>query len=177
MKNVLDTSWERAPGGHLSDAGIEAIADGQPLSTDSGAHAEACESCSQRIADAALRAEDLHGAIHALAMEPAAAATQAKPKAPTPARPRSPVPYIAVALAVALLATLPTVASLPSQAAGLAASTKLQLGGFRQVGGALFAEVSAPSSSLFLAGLFVAAGACVAVWGSKRERRNNHGFA
>ncbi len=175
MTNVLDTSWERAPGGHLSDAGVEAMADGQPVSAESGAHAEACETCSQRIADAALRAVDLHVAIRALAEQPAEAPR--KVEAPARIKPRSPAPYIAVALLVALIATLPTLGELPARAAGLAASTKLQLGGVRQVGSALFAEVSAPMSSLVLAGMLVAVGAAVAVWGTKRERRNNHGFA
>jgi hypothetical protein len=175
MKHVPDTSWERAPGGHLSDAGVEAVADGQPVSAESSAHAEACDTCAQRVADAALLTEELHCTIRALAEEPAREA--APVRAVAPVRPRSPVPYIAVALLVALVATVPTMATLPGQAAGLAASTKLQLGGFRQVGSALFAEVSAPAASLFLAGVLVAVGAGIAVWGTKRERRNNHGFA
>jgi hypothetical protein len=176
MKPGLDTSWEREPGGHLSDAGVEAAADGQPISVEATTHAEACEACSQRLADAALRAVAIGGALRELAEEPAAAVVVTGRAAPT--RPRSAIPYIAIALAIALVASIPSIGTLPAQVAGIAASTKLQIGGARQVGGAVLAELSAPASSLGLAALLIAVGAGIAVWGSKREeRRRSHGLA
>ncbi len=169
----LETRWERDTGGHLTDAAIEALADAQPVSASSAAHVETCETCSARLADAALRTTTLHREIHALAASRQAQAALARPHAR-----RSPLPYIAAALIVGLLASAPSAASLPRQLSTLRAAIKLQAAGFKQVGLAVFDEVSGPVSSLLFAAVLVAAGVAVAVWGSKdKERRSNHGFA
>jgi anti-sigma factor RsiW len=169
---------ERGPDGHLSDVAIVAMADGQALSAQALAHAETCDACSTRVADAALLAADLHVELRALA-EAAPAPAAALEKAPPRALPKqkSPAAYIGVALAIALLASLPTLGSLPRQATGLASGAKLQAAGIGQVGRAVVEHVSAPAGSLLLAALFIGAGVAVAVWGSKRERGAKHGFA
>jgi hypothetical protein len=169
----LETRWERDAGGHLTDAAIEALADAQPVSASSAAHVETCETCGGRLADAALRTAMLHRDILVLAEAPDAKAALARP------RPRqSPFPYIAAALIVGVLASAPSVGSLPRQVSTLTTAVKLQASGFKQVGRVVLDEVSGPVSSLLFAAVLVAAGVAVAVWGSKnKERRNDHGFA
>jgi hypothetical protein len=171
---------ERGPDGHLRDVATVAMADGQALSAHALAHVETCEACAARVADAALLAADLHVELRALA-EAAPAPTAGLENVPArsiaPPKQKGPAAYIGVALAIALLASLPTLGSLPRQATGLASGAKLQAAGIGQVGRAVVEHVSAPAGSLLLAALFIGAGVAVAVWGSKRERGAKHGFA
>lgn len=177
MTNPIDSRWERDAEGHLSEAALAALADGQPVSGTSASHAESCDMCAARLAETALRSAELHLAIRAFAEQPdeAPAAIQ---HAPRPARqaPPGPALYIMAAVLIGLLASIPTATALPGQAAALAGVIRLHASGFKQVGRAVFAEISAPAWSFVLAGVFVALGVGIAVWGSN-ERRNNHGFA
>lgn len=171
--DVRSTRWERDEGGHLSDAALSAMADAQAVSASSVAHVESCAACSDRLADSALRSSALHRQIGELSPEHVTALGRAE----VPSRER-PWPYIAAALVVGLLASAPTLGTLPQRLMTLAAAVKLQAAGFRQVGRALFEALSGPVSSLLFAAILVAVGVAIAVWGTKsKERRSNHGFA
>lgn len=175
MTPILEESRERDEDGHLTDTAIAALVDAQPVSAQAAVHAETCEACAARVADSALFAVDLQRGLLDLANLPARA--EALPAAPPRARQKSPALYIALALAVAAVASLPTVGSLPGQATGFAAGAKLQLEGWSQIAHALRAEAATPGWSLLLTMIFVISGVLVAVWGSKRERGTKHGFA
>jgi hypothetical protein len=172
MTPVLDEDRERGPDGHLTDAAIAALVDAQPLSQAAIAHADACEACAARIADGALVSLEIQRGLEDLAAAPMPA-----PPVPARAKQQRPVLYIAAALGIAAIASLPTAGSLPGRATGMAAGAKLQIEGLGQVAHAIGDQAAAPAWSFFLASIFVVIGVAVAVWGSKRERGTKHGFA
>lgn len=83
--------------GHLSDAALVALADGQDalLDADARAHAETCEACAGKLADLALESVAVGAALAG-----AAAAERAEVRFPTIA--------VAVAVALGALGALPS---------------------------------------------------------------------
>ncbi len=169
-------SFELSADGHLSEGGVAAIADGQEVSVEASEHAERCEGCAARVGDAALRSLEIHRDLHALALLDADA--EALPaRRQEQVRQGNPALYIALALGVALLASLPGVARLPHQLAAVLSSARLQLTGLWQVARALSVEVSAPAWSFALAAVLVVGGVSVAVLGSRNSGGKSHEFA
>jgi len=82
--------------GHLEDAAVVALADGQDGIVPEGCsqHAMSCEACAHRIGEAALLAAEVGDALHAVT--------------PVAARARLPRALVALALLVAVLGALPS---------------------------------------------------------------------
>ena len=105
--------------GHLADAALAALADGQdalvPLAA--GAHLDGCDACTHRLGDAALLSLQAAEAFALAAVE----------LAPLSAQPRTHTPVIAIlaGLAVALLAALPRLVAAPELVRELPAALPL----------------------------------------------------
>lgn len=100
------------PDGHLSDAALTALTDGQDeiLPQNALDHVGSCDACAERMGDLALLAIQVHDALAArpeLALQP------------EPARAQFPVGAMLVALAIAVIGAVPTLLSAPGWLAEL----------------------------------------------------------
>jgi hypothetical protein len=107
--HALD-AWLFQPDGHLTEAALTAVADGEvELAPNEGPllHLERCERCTQLLGQAALLSMAA-GALVAEARAPAPAV--AAPVVPASQKARRPVPFVAIAaaMAVALLTAGPS---------------------------------------------------------------------
>lgn len=162
---MIDEQVCRSP---LTDAEVGALADGvlEALSPAALEHAEVCTSCAARIADEAMLALQVGGALMALATglaaepghakaEPAALAS-ARPLVPSPTKP------ILIALAVAGVASLPLVPSLGRTSMLLITSGDLYRNAAWQGVTALVSSLNGPIVTFTVATGLVALSAIVA---------------
>lgn len=153
---MIDERLCRSP---LTDAEITALADGaiEALSPAALEHAETCSSCAARVADEAMLALEVGGALMALANAPLPAeeATATKP-VPSPIKP------ILIALAVGAVASLPLVPSLGRTSMLLITSGDVYRSAAWQAVTALIGSLNGPGATFVVAAALVALGAVVA---------------
>jgi hypothetical protein len=146
--SILPDELVWADGGHASDIALSTLADGQSAILPSLVvqHVQGCAACSQHLGHAALLSLHVAKEIGVLAAHDRAEATA-----------RRPLPRLAIALglAVALLALLPTLLD-PSTLASSFGSAALLARIFRSVAAAAYS----PSSAL---GLFLTYGTSTAL--------------
>lgn len=112
---VLSASATWRSDGHLGDAALAALADGQDdaLEAAARAHVASCDACAGRLADEALLSVDVGALVRAAAPEPMAQSAA------------RPLPRLAVALAllVAIVGALPALGAAWAALPGLATGT------------------------------------------------------
>lgn len=115
MTRQLTDDQTFQPDGHLNDAALTALTDGQDeiLPQTALAHVTTCDGCAERMGDLALLAVQVHDA---LAREPELALQ------PQPVRTPLPLGAMLIAFALAVIGAIPTLLSAPSWLADLPAA-------------------------------------------------------
>lgn len=166
----------RGRGGHLSEAALAALADGVELEPGLGAHAERCESCAARLAEAALASIELGAALREHAELSRSALEARAPSLAVSARP----PRWALALAslLVVLGSLPELASGSAWIAGVRLSAAMAKRALRSLVGLAGEPEAALVTGLSLVGLGVVVALVATRWAKgTMERGAKHELA
>lgn len=160
--------------GHLGEAALVALADGVELAPGHGAHAEQCEHCAARLADAALASLELGTALR----ERAARAEAGEHRAAGLAAARPPRWALALASLLVVVGSLPELASGAQWIAGARLSAQMAKRALRSLVGLAGTPEAALATGLSLVGLGVVVALVATRWAKgTMERGAKHELA
>ncbi len=158
--------------GHLSEAALVALADGVELEPGLGAHAERCEQCAARLAEAALGSLELGAALREHAERTAGA------HAPKLAAARPPRWALALASLLVVLGSLPELASGSAWIAAARLSAAMAKRALRSLVGLAGTPEAALATGLSLVGIGVVVALVATRWAKgTMERGAKHELA
>lgn len=148
---------------HLTDAEAAAIADGEAAPAEAIQHLSGCESCSERVADLALRSIEVHRVVVQL---------EAPERVFVPKRSGATVPLM-IGLLVAIAASVPLLPSASHLVSAVFAGRGAHLDALASLGRTLLSSTRDPAWSLGSTAVLIVAAAAAALVVSRHASRSS----